>query len=85
MVYVVENLECFIGLDIILIVVGVVVGIVFIGFVLLLIWKFLMIIYDRREFVKFEKEKMNVKWDMGENFIYKSVVIIVVNLKYEGK
>uniref|UniRef100_A0A665XE74 Integrin beta n=1 Tax=Echeneis naucrates TaxID=173247 RepID=A0A665XE74_ECHNA len=84
-VYVVENLECPAGPDIIPIVAGVVAGIVLIGLALLLIWKLLMIIHDRREFAKFEKEKMNAKWDTGENPIYKSAVTTVVNPKYEGK
>lgn len=55
--------ECPTGPDIIPIVAGVVAGIVLIGLALLLIWKLLMIIHDRREFAKFEKEKMNAKWD----------------------
>ncbi len=55
--------ECPAGPDIIPIVAGVVTGIVLIGLALLLIWKLLMIIHDRREFAKFEKEKMNAKWD----------------------
>uniref|UniRef100_A0A8C6STN2 Integrin beta n=1 Tax=Neogobius melanostomus TaxID=47308 RepID=A0A8C6STN2_9GOBI len=55
--------ECPPGPDIIPIVLGVVAGIVLIGLALLLIWKLLMIIHDRREFAKFEKEKMNAKWD----------------------
>uniref|UniRef100_A0A673AUG6 Integrin beta n=1 Tax=Sphaeramia orbicularis TaxID=375764 RepID=A0A673AUG6_9TELE len=84
-VYVVEKLECPPGPDIIPIVAGVVAGIVLIGLALLLIWKLLMIIHDRREFAKFEKEKMNAKWDTGENPIYKSAVTTVVNPKYEGK
>ncbi|TNN47677.1 Integrin beta-1 [Liparis tanakae] len=84
-VYVVETLECPAGPDIIPIVAGVVAGIVLIGLALLLIWKLLMIIHDRREFAKFEKEKMNAKWDTGENPIYKSAVTTVVNPKYEGK
>ncbi|KAI1901375.1 hypothetical protein AGOR_G00033750 [Albula goreensis] len=84
-VHVVEKLECPTGPDIIPIVVGVVAGIVLIGLALLLIWKLLMIIHDRREFAKFEKEKMNAKWDTGENPIYKSAVTTVVNPKYEGK
>lgn len=57
-------LECPAGPDIIPIVAGVVAGIVLIGLALLLIWKLLMIIHDRREFAKFEKEKINAKWDM---------------------
>ncbi len=55
--------ECPSGPDIIPIVAGVVAGIVLIGLALLLIWKLLMIIHDRREFAKFEKEKMNARWD----------------------
>uniref|UniRef100_A0A7N9AXN6 Integrin beta n=1 Tax=Mastacembelus armatus TaxID=205130 RepID=A0A7N9AXN6_9TELE len=55
--------DCPAGPDIIPIVAGVVAGIVLIGLALLLIWKLLMIIHDRREFAKFEKEKMNAKWD----------------------
>ncbi|XP_015245338.1 PREDICTED: integrin beta-1-like [Cyprinodon variegatus] len=84
-VYVLEEPDCPTGPDIIPIVAGVVAGIVLIGLALLLIWKLLMIIHDRREFAKFEKEKMNAKWDTGENPIYKSAVTTVVNPKYEGK
>ncbi|KAI4807025.1 hypothetical protein KUCAC02_017803 [Chaenocephalus aceratus] len=84
-VHVVDILDCPAGPDIIPIVAGVVAGIVLIGLALLLIWKLLMIIHDRREFAKFEKEKMNAKWDTGENPIYKSAVTTVVNPKYEGK
>ncbi|KAG9476468.1 hypothetical protein GDO78_003164, partial [Eleutherodactylus coqui] len=84
-VHVVKDPECPSGPDIIPIVAGVVAGIVLIGLALLLIWKLLMIIHDRREFAKFEKEKMNAKWDAGENPIYKSAVTTVVNPKYEGK
>ncbi|GLD54997.1 integrin beta-1 isoform X2 [Lates japonicus] len=84
-VHVVESQDCPAGPDIIPIVAGVVAGIVLIGLALLLIWKLLMIIHDRREFAKFEKEKMNAKWDTGENPIYKSAVTTVVNPKYEGK
>ncbi|XP_013871600.1 integrin beta-1 [Austrofundulus limnaeus] len=84
-VHVSEKLECPAGPNIIPIVVGVVAGIVMIGLALLLIWKLLMIIHDRREFAKFEKEKMNAIWDTGENPIYKSAVTTVVNPKYEGK
>ncbi|XP_007907125.1 integrin beta-1 isoform X2 [Callorhinchus milii] len=84
-VHVTKTPECPQAPDIIPIVAGVVAGIVLIGLALLLIWKLLMIIHDRREFAKFEKEKMNAKWDTGENPIYKSAVTTVVNPKYEGK
>uniref|UniRef100_A0A4W3HW67 Integrin beta n=1 Tax=Callorhinchus milii TaxID=7868 RepID=A0A4W3HW67_CALMI len=73
-VHVTKTPECPQAPDIIPIVAGVVAGIVLIGLALLLIWKLLMIIHDRREFAKFEKEKMNAKWDTQENPIYKSPI-----------
>ncbi|XP_060901424.1 integrin beta-1-like isoform X1 [Labrus mixtus] len=84
-VYVMEELECPAGPDIIPIVAGVVAGIVLIGLALLLIWKLLMIIHDRREFAKFEKEKMNAKWDTQGNPIYKSPINQFQNPSYGDK
>ncbi|KAF7657925.1 hypothetical protein LDENG_00020110 [Lucifuga dentata] len=84
-VHVVDTLECPSGPDIIPIVAGVVAGIVLIGLALLLIWKLLMIIHDRREFAKFEKEKMNAKWDTQENPIYKSPINQFQNPNYGRK
>lgn len=80
-----EELECPPGPDIIPIVAGVVAGIVLIGLALLLIWKLLMIIHDRREFAKFEKEKMNAKWDTTDNPIYKSPINKFQNPNYGRK
>ena len=45
------------------IVLGVIGAIVLIGLALLLLWKLLTTIHDRREFAKFEKERMMAKWD----------------------
>ncbi|KAF6727973.1 Integrin beta-1 [Oryzias melastigma] len=84
-VHVVDTPECPTGPDIIPIVAGVVAGIVLIGLALLLIWKLLMIIHDRREFAKFEKEKMNAKWDTQENPIYKSPINQFQNPNYGRK
>uniref|UniRef100_A0A670J515 Integrin beta n=1 Tax=Podarcis muralis TaxID=64176 RepID=A0A670J515_PODMU len=84
-VHVVKTPECPTGPDIIPIVAGVVAGIVLIGLALLLIWKLLMIIHDRREFAKFEKEKMNAKWDTQENPIYKSPINNFKNPNYGRK
>uniref|UniRef100_A0A672JDX4 Integrin beta n=1 Tax=Salarias fasciatus TaxID=181472 RepID=A0A672JDX4_SALFA len=79
------NDYCPAGPDITPIAVGVVAGIVLIGLALLLIWKLLMIIHDRREFAKFEKEKMNAKWDTQENPIYKSPINQFQNPNYGRK
>jgi hypothetical protein len=38
-------------------------GIVLFGLLLLLIWKIVTSIHDRREYAKFEKERAMSKWD----------------------
>ena len=55
--------ECPKPVDVLAIVLGVVLGIVFVGLALLLIWKLLTTIQDRRELASFEKERKNAKWD----------------------
>jgi protocadherin alpha len=51
-------LFCFLG-----IVLGVIGAIVAIGLALILMWKVFTTIHDRREFARFEKERMMAKWD----------------------
>ena len=50
--------------NVLAIVLGVILGIILIGLALLIIWKVLVTIHDRREFARFEKERENAKWDM---------------------
>lgn len=50
-------------LNVLGIILGVIGAIVLIGMALLLLWKLLTTINDRREFAKFEKERMIAKWD----------------------
>ena len=45
------------------IVLGVIAAIVLVGLAILLLWKLLTTIHDRREFARFEKERMNARWD----------------------
>lgn len=45
------------------IVLAVIAAIVLIGLAILLLWKLLTTIHDRREFARFEKERMMAKWD----------------------
>lgn len=67
------------------IVLGVIAAIVLIGMAVLLLWKLLTTIHDRREFARFEKEKMMAKWDTGENPIYKQATSTFKNPTYAGK
>lgn len=52
------------------IILGVIAAIVLIGLAILLLWKLLTTISDRREFAKFEKERMMAKWDTVSGLIY---------------
>ncbi|CAB4018780.1 Hypothetical predicted protein, partial [Paramuricea clavata] len=68
-----------------LIIIGVILGIVAIGAALLLIWKLLATIQDRREFAKFEREQQTARWDTSENPIFKQATTTFQNPTYGGK
>ncbi|KAK4304644.1 hypothetical protein Pmani_023412 [Petrolisthes manimaculis] len=80
-----QTLECPPKLDILGIVLGVIGAIVAVGLALLLMWKVLTTIHDRREFARFEKERMMARWDTGENPIYKQATSTFKNPMYGGK
>lgn len=80
-----DTKECPPPINILMIVLGVIGGIVAIGLCLLLIWKLLTTIHDRREFAKFEKERQMAKWDTGENPIYKQATSTFKNPTYGGR
>ncbi|XP_050083366.1 integrin beta-PS isoform X1 [Anopheles aquasalis] len=67
------------------IVLAVIAAVVLIGMAVLLLWKVLTSIHDRREFARFEKERMMAKWDTGENPIYKQATTTFKNPTYAGK
>jgi len=67
------------------IVLGVIGAIVLIGLALLLLWKLVTTIHDRREFARFEKERSMAKWDTGENPIYRQATSTFKNPTYAGK
>lgn len=50
---------------------GLIAAIVACGVLLLVAWKIVTTIHDRKEFAKFEKEREMAKWDTGENPLYK--------------
>ncbi|XP_017782378.1 PREDICTED: integrin beta-PS-like [Nicrophorus vespilloides] len=80
-----QDRECPAKVFLVGIVLGVIAAIVFIGLAILLLWKLLTTIHDRREFAKFEKERMMAKWDTGENPIYKQATSTFKNPTYAGK
>jgi len=80
-----EKKVCPQDINIWFIIFGVILGIVAIGLALLLIWKLYTIITDRREFAKFENERMNAKWDTGLNPIYREATSTYTNPAYGGR
>ncbi|RWS27736.1 integrin beta-PS-like protein, partial [Leptotrombidium deliense] len=77
--------DCPVIVNMFLVVIGLILFIVLLGLLLLLLWKICVIIHDRREFAKFEKERQNAKWDTGENPIYKQATSTFRNPTYGGK
>lgn len=70
--------ECPPPVPVLAIVLGVIAGIVLIGLLLLLCWKLLTILHDRREYAKFERERLNAKWDTVyyiKNYILYYIII----------
>ncbi|XP_023167612.1 integrin beta-PS isoform X1 [Drosophila hydei] len=84
-VYAQQEKECPPKVFMLGIVLGVICAIVLVGLAILLLWKLLTTIHDRREFARFEKERMNAKWDTGENPIYKQATSTFKNPTYAGK
>ena len=71
--------------DVLLIVlwlVGVIVGV---GLVVILMWKAVTTVHDRREFARFEKERLRAKWDAGQNPIFKQATSTFKNPTYSGR
>uniref|UniRef100_A0A5S6QH31 Integrin beta n=1 Tax=Trichuris muris TaxID=70415 RepID=A0A5S6QH31_TRIMR len=83
-VWVRKEKDCPPPVPVLAIVLGVIAGIVLIGLILLLIWKLLTMIHDRREYARFEKERLMAKWDTGENPIFHPATTTFRNPAYGG-
>ncbi|XP_031572666.1 integrin beta-1-like [Actinia tenebrosa] len=81
-IYVQRERVCPGEIEAIVVILAVIGAILAIGLALLLIWRLLATIQDRREFAKFQKEKQNAKWDTGENPIFKQATTTFQNPTY---
>ncbi|KAG9508444.1 Integrin beta-PS, partial [Fragariocoptes setiger] len=59
--------------------------ILLLGLIGLLLWKLLTMIKDKREIAKFEKERLTMKWDTGENPIFKQATSTFKNPIYHDE
>lgn len=75
----VRKSECTKTINIFFIVLGVVAGIVLGGLILLLIYKLVITIDDRRELAKFKLHNENVHWEMAENPIFEPPTTRIMN------
>nr|XP_033802460.1 integrin beta-6 [Geotrypetes seraphini]XP_033802461.1 integrin beta-6 [Geotrypetes seraphini]XP_033802463.1 integrin beta-6 [Geotrypetes seraphini] len=66
-----------------MIILGVSLAILLIGFVLLCIWKLLVSFHDRKEVAKFEAERLKAKWETGTNPLYKGSITTFTNVTYK--
>ncbi|GAA6227175.1 integrin beta-1-like [Lates japonicus] len=82
-VHVALERECPSGPDVILITAVLSASVVVLGVALLLLWKLLTNIHDRREFARFQRELEQRHWTRVDNPIYKSAITTVVNPKYK--
>ncbi|CAI5765475.1 Hypothetical predicted protein [Podarcis lilfordi] len=61
-----------------------VLGLVLFGLFLIIVYRIVLEIYDRREFKRFEKERKHAKWNEVNNPLYRSATTTVINPKYNG-
>ncbi|CAI5672634.1 unnamed protein product [Oreochromis niloticus] len=80
--YVACKRECPPGPNVILITTVLSGSVVVLGVALLLLWKLLTSIHDRREFACFQRELEQRRWNR-DNPIYKSAITTVVSWKYK--
>lgn len=76
------DLDCPAPLPVLVIVLIVIAGIVLLGLLLLCLWKLLTVIYDRREYARFDKDRLNAKWDSNQNPIFKQATTTYKNPVY---
>ncbi|XP_072391431.1 integrin beta-PS-like [Diabrotica undecimpunctata] len=61
---------------------GVIATILIAGFIMLLIWKIVTSIHDKREYAKFENERKKLKWGNNHNPLYKEATSTFANPAY---
>ncbi|XP_062971998.1 integrin beta-2 [Elgaria multicarinata webbii] len=77
--------ECPVPPNVAAIVGGTIAGVALIGLLLLMIWRLLTELIDRREYRRFEKEKSKAKWNDADNPLFKSATTTVVNPRFNGQ
>ncbi|MGH0192557.1 UNVERIFIED_CONTAM: hypothetical protein FKN15_018171 [Acipenser sinensis] len=62
---------------------GSVSGIVFIGLLLVMLYRIIIFFYDRQEFRRFENERQKEKWNKDDNPLFIHATTTVMNPNFE--
>lgn len=52
---------------------------------MLIVWKIVTTIHDRKEYAKFENERSKARWHRGENPLYKPTISTFKNPTYRSE
>ncbi|KAG9266565.1 integrin beta-6 [Astyanax mexicanus] len=63
---------------------GVCMSVLTIGIILLVVWKFLVSVHDKKEVAKFEAERAKAKWQSGTNPLFRSSTSTFKNVAYKN-
>ncbi|KAM4626220.1 integrin beta-2 isoform 1-T2 [Discoglossus pictus] len=80
-----QSTECPEAPNVIAIVGGTIAGVILLGIIALLIWKLVTEMNDRKEYRRFEKERMKSKWNTDANPIFKEATTTVVNPNFSDE
>jgi len=67
------------------IILGIIAGILLLGLLLLLLWKLLVTLHDKKEYAKFERAQNDSSWEKDGNPIYREPNQQFVNPAYAGE
>ncbi|XP_028662245.1 integrin beta-6 isoform X1 [Erpetoichthys calabaricus] len=83
-IYNLQKIDCPEPPNIPMIILGVSMSILTIGIILLIIWKLLVSVHDRKEVAKFEAERAKAKWQTGTNPLFRSSTTTFKNVTYKN-
>lgn len=52
---------------------------------MLIVWKIVTTVHDRKEYAKFENERSKARWHRGENPLYKPTISTFTNPTYRDE
>ncbi|XP_014600603.1 PREDICTED: integrin beta-PS-like [Polistes canadensis] len=76
--------ECPVPIDVFGVALGVAISVILAGLLIILIWKIATMVHDKREYEKFERERVLATWGRSDNPLYKQAVSTFSNPTFKG-